>query len=119
MVFQAISISAIVFFLWICFRESMIFGQLGLTNWFKKVLPEKIWKPVFDCPFCMCPWYGSLLYLIFFHTSISEWIITVGTASGLITFFSYAYSARVDIEHIAEKYTEEPENFKEHQKTEL
>lgn len=113
MIIQAIIISSIVFFIFVCYREEMIFGFLN--RWFKKKLPEKLWKPVFNCPFCMCPWYGSIIYWIFFHESILGWLLVTGTASGLITFFIAAYSIYIDIEHITEKYTED----KSHQKIEL
>lgn len=30
----------------------------------------------------MCPWWGSLIYWIFFHNNIMDWLLTVGAASG-------------------------------------
>lgn len=87
---QAIALSAMVFFIYICYRPHMIFGFLN--NFYKKYTPEVIWKPLFDCPWCMSPWYGTLLYWIFFHESIKDWFLSVGIASGFITFFICFYN---------------------------
>lgn len=56
----------------------MIFN--GIKN---LVSPERwIYKPIYGCPICMTPWWGTLIYWLFFHHSWQDWLLTVGTASG-------------------------------------
>lgn len=40
-------------------------------------------NPVFDCPVCMCPWWGTILYWLLFHNTVVEWIICIFAAMGL------------------------------------
>jgi hypothetical protein len=46
-------------------------------------IPEKWRKPVYDCPICMCYWYGTALYWIIWGVSIKEYLIVVIAAMGL------------------------------------
>lgn len=51
----------------------------------KKVIkPEwKISKPIYGCPICATPWYGTIIYLLFMGSDPIEWFITVGAATGV------------------------------------
>ena len=40
-------------------------------------------KPIYNCPICMTPWWGTLIYWLFFGLSIPDWLLTVGAASGI------------------------------------
>lgn len=31
----------------------------------------------------MTPWWGTLIYWIFFHVSFQDWLLTVGAAAGM------------------------------------
>ena len=64
----AFIISLIVLFVHACTWEGMIFHFVytGLYN-----LPDKIKKPLFDCPICMCPWWGTLIMI--FGCGSGEW----------------------------------------------
>ena len=104
MLTQIIIIASICFFIYICYKEEMIFGFMN--KWYKKHLPEKLWKPVFNCPYCLTPHYGSIIYWIFFHVSIAEWILVVLTAGGLQVFYIAAYSIYIDVEDFVKEYKE-------------
>jgi len=50
----------------------------------KLINPEAaISMPIYNCPICMCPWWGSFIYWVFFHESFKAYLLTVGAASGL------------------------------------
>lgn len=68
-------------------QEEQIFEKLG--DWFERVLPEAIHKPVFDCPVCMAPWYGSILFwlipwpkLFIIPNTIEQWLVCIIVAMG-------------------------------------
>lgn len=80
----ALTISLIILFLHACTWEGMIFYPLT------EILPSDrgwLWKPVYGCPICMTPWWGSLIYWLFFHVSIADWLLSVGCAGGLSVLF--------------------------------
>lgn len=70
----------------------MIFYEL--TNKLEK-WPEFIRKPLFECPVCMTPWWGTLIYLIGYFSGLPEFaeltlarlLFTVLVASGINTIF--------------------------------
>lgn len=78
MIEHALTIASIVLFLHSCTWGGMIFN--GIQNWVK---PED-WmsKPIYNCPICMTPYYGTLIYVLFFGVSLQDWLLTVGTACG-------------------------------------
>lgn len=70
----------------------MIILFIHATTWkgmifegIKKIIkPEgHLYKPIYGCPICMVPYYGSLIYFLFFKISWIDWILTIGTAGGL------------------------------------
>ncbi len=72
-------ITLIVLFLHACTWEGMIFEKV------KTVIKPEGWlyKPIYGCPICMTPWWGTLIYWLFIHVSFTDYILTVGAASGL------------------------------------
>ena len=62
-------------------QEGEIFGFVG--KWLGTWLPPKLHQPIFDCPVCQAPWYGTILYWIFWHNGRKEWIICIIAAMGL------------------------------------
>lgn len=76
-----IIIAIIVFAIWQTMQEGHIFHRLGV--WFENHLPEWMHNPVFACPICLTPWYGSVLYWLIWGNSIFEWIVCVIAAMGL------------------------------------
>lgn len=83
---KIIVISVIVFFLWFSMQDGNIFGKIRV--WFGSVNP--FWKkPLFDCPACMTPWYGTILYWVVYCDSVFEWIIVVAAASGINAMASF------------------------------
>ena len=79
MVTHAFIIAMIVLFIHACTWKGMIFEG------FKKILkPEgHLYKPVYGCPICMTPYYGTIIYLLFFRLSFSDGLLTIGTAAGI------------------------------------
>lgn len=52
----------------------------------KKIIPPDagdFYKPIYGCPICMTPWWGSVIYLIFFPVDWRDWFIVVGSAAGM------------------------------------
>lgn len=83
MIATIFTISFIVLFIHATTWEGMINGWVSnlCDNW-----PEWIKKPLYDCPICMCPWWGSLiLYFMGSHIGVLEWILTVFAAGGVNT----------------------------------
>lgn len=66
---QALILALCVYFIHACTWEGMIFYPVSsklwnLTPWLK--------KPLFACPICMSPWYGSfLIWLFSWHWSLA------------------------------------------------
>lgn len=79
---KAIIISLIVISFWCMFLEGMIFGKIRELE-----IPEWMKPPLYDCPVCMMPHYGSIFYWIFFPLNISEWILVILVAMGIATVF--------------------------------
>lgn len=69
----------IVMFLHATSWDGMIFEDIK-----KYIKPEgMLYKPIYGCPICMTPWWGTVIYWIFFHNSGVDWLLTIGAASGL------------------------------------
>ena len=89
MIEQAVVIAMIVLFIHSTTWDGMIFSKVK-----DLIKPEGIlYKPVYGCPICMTPWWGTLIYWIFFNVSLQDWLLTIGTAAGIsvitITFLKY------------------------------
>jgi hypothetical protein len=89
MIATALIISLIVLFLHATTWDGHIFEGI------KKVIKPvgKIYKPIYGCPICMTPWWGSIIYLLFFKVGFEHWLLTIGTASG----FSVLWVLVIDI----------------------
>lgn len=81
---KAIIISFLVMFIWASMLEGMIFGKV--REWFSN-LNAFYQKPLFDCPICMAPWYGTGLYWLIFGDSWKEWLLVIFIASGINTVY--------------------------------
>jgi hypothetical protein len=79
MVQHAFLISMIILFLHSCSWQGMIFG--GIQEFIHP--DEWISKPIYGCPICQTPWWGTAIYWIFFHIGFCNWILTVGCAAGM------------------------------------
>lgn len=75
---QAAIIALIILFFHATTWETHIFHGI------RKYIPEehKLAKPIYNCPICMTPWWGTLIYWLFFHIGFADWLLTVGAASG-------------------------------------
>ncbi len=85
MIELSLIIALIVFFVHACFWEGMILDKVRYQLW---NAPSWITKPLYDCPICMTPWWGSLiLFLIGVFTSNwlhpFIWIIHLFAAGGI------------------------------------
>jgi hypothetical protein len=81
MIESILIISFIVFAVWYTMQPGEIFGRLG--DWLERKLPIKLHPPVFECPVCMVPYYGSAVYWLVWGVSWQHWIVCVIAAMGL------------------------------------
>ena len=72
-------ISLIVLFLHATTWDGNIFAGI------KTIIKPKgnLYKPLYGCPICMTPYYGSFIYYLYFYQSWQNWVLTVFTAAGL------------------------------------
>lgn len=65
-------VAFVVMFLHVTTWKGEIFGFVSgaLKNW-----PEKIKKPLFACPICMCPWWGSVI--LFTGQHFNNWQLSL------------------------------------------
>ena len=92
MIQAAFIIAFIVYFIKATTWKGMIFHEIcnKLEKW-----PETIRKPLYECPVCMTPWWGVLIYLVGHYTDLPEFsefsiqrvVFTVFTAAGINTIF--------------------------------
>lgn len=100
-------ISFMVLFINVTFWEGMIFEGIGKQL---KKLPEFIQKPLFDCPICMAPWWGSGILLIgqlnkLWHVNNwFEWIVVVLAAGGVNTVLIYFIEQGKTINKVLNEY---------------
>jgi len=78
---KIIIISLLVFAIWYTMQPGEIFGRLA--RWLESHLPYQLHNPVFDCPVCQVPWYGTGLYWLIWGTSWQQWPVVVFGAMGL------------------------------------
>lgn len=78
MIENSLIISLIILFLHATTWDGHIFAGI------RKYIDEDsaISKPIYNCPICMTPWWGTLIYWIFYQNSIADWLLTVGAAAG-------------------------------------
>ncbi|WMJ72947.1 hypothetical protein RCC89_07195 [Cytophagaceae bacterium ABcell3] len=87
---QAFAIAFIVYFIKATTWRGMIFHPIILKL---RTLPSYIKKPVYECPICMTPWWGALIYFLAHITGLPEFeiltverlIFTVFISSGINT----------------------------------
>jgi len=89
MIATALIISLIVLFLHATTWDGHIFEGI------KKIIPPegKLYKPIYGCPICMTPWWGTIIYMLFFDIGFKDWLLTIGAASG----FSVLWVLIIDI----------------------
>lgn len=80
---KGLIIAMMVLAIWATMWPGAIFEFI--SDWFEKRLPEESkWKkPIYDCPICMTPWYGSVIYWIFLSADVREWILAMIVAMGI------------------------------------
>ena len=82
MLANIIIISILVFAIWYMFLEEEIFGFV--TKTFGR---DKKWqKPLYTCPACMAPWWGTLIYFGLHYAGI-ESFSNIHWSNILITVF--------------------------------
>ena len=79
MIEHAFIIAMIVLFIHSTTWKGMIFESI------KKIIkPEgMIYKPIYGCPICMAPYYGTLIYVFCFPLSWIDGVLTIATAAGM------------------------------------
>jgi hypothetical protein len=89
MIINALTISLIILFIHACTWDGHIFEFV--RTWIDE--KKKISKPVYNCPICMTPYYGTVLWFIFFKSDFKDWFLTIGAAAG----FSVLYVLFIEI----------------------
>lgn len=90
---KALIVSLIVIFIHLTFQEGEIFGSVGKR--LARLLPVKLHKPVFSCPICMTPWWGSLIIFVASITGIEvfqgihfwDWLFILAIGAGISTVY--------------------------------
>lgn len=98
MIVIALEISLIILFIHATTWDGHIFSFV--RNWIDE--KKKIAKPIYNCPICMTPWYGTALYLVLFKFSFLEWFLTIGVAAG----FSVIYVLLIEIKDNGKQVTD-------------
>lgn len=96
---NAVVISLIVLFIHATTWDGHIFSFV--RNWIDE--KKKVSKPVYNCPICMCPWYGTLLYVIFFNYSLPDWFLTIGGAAGLCVIYVLIIEIKDNAKRLTDK----------------
>lgn len=91
MIEKSLIIALLVLSIHYTMQDEQIFERLGKL--FERVLPEAIHKPVFSCPICMVPWYGSILYWVIpWHRigitrapehDVWQWVVVIVAGMGI------------------------------------
>lgn len=90
---KALILSLIVIFIHLTFQEGEIFEFVG--KWFTRHLPVKLHKPVFSCPICMTPWWGSIVMAVacivgidvFQNIHFWSWLFILAIGGGISTVY--------------------------------
>jgi len=84
MISNALIIAMIVLFIHSITWDGMIFEKI--KDWIK---PEGfLYKPIYGCPICMTPWWGTLIYFLLMNGNLATWqgwqayLLTIGAAAG-------------------------------------
>ncbi len=92
MIATSFIVAFIVLFIHATFWEGMIFSFISEKL---KNLPEYIKKPLYDCPICQSPWWGSLIIFVgntagvWQVDNLVKWVFILFSAGGLNTIFIY------------------------------
>lgn len=73
-------LAMLVFAIHYTMQEGEIFGWLG--DLFER-LPNIVHQPLYDCQVCMVPWYGTIIFFIFWPGDLTSWIMTIIPAMGV------------------------------------
>lgn len=97
MIEKIVVVSLIVIAIWSTMQYGMIFQFVRYWAIIKDEseeggpvyrIPKWVQKPLFDCPGCMCGWWGSAAYWLIWGESGKEWGIVVISAMGVCTVFN-------------------------------
>ncbi len=73
--------SLTVFAIWYSMLEGEVFGWLG--KFIHNHTPTWAHSPLYDCPVCMIPYYGTALYWLAWGVNWQQWLLTIIPAMGL------------------------------------
>lgn len=80
MIFHSLQIALLVLFIHATTWEGNIMSWVKVFNF-----PEWIEKPLYGCPMCMTPWWGTLIYFTLLNLPINfqVYLLTIGSACGM------------------------------------
>lgn len=89
MITKIIIIALLVWGIWATTWDNMIFSKIPsyAARW--KYFPKWFIKPLFECPICATPWYGTPIYWIVWGNSIEEYIVVIIATMGLSSIIVY------------------------------
>lgn len=96
--------SLMVIAIWRTMTPGHIFDWLG--DWLQRILPEPIHKPVFDCPVCMYPYYGTPIWLLILNADPVTWqrvVVFVIAGMGVTIVLMAVVSLPSKLEELNEK----------------
>lgn len=71
----------IVYGIWFTFQEGEIFGVMSKVG--NKYVPKKLRQPLYECPVCMVPYYGSLFLYAGAHVPFWSGLLILAIAVGI------------------------------------
>lgn len=74
-------VTLIVWGVHVLFWDSMILGFI--SRWLMYRIPVFIIKPLYACPVCMTPYYGTIVYIIMWKFDVADWGLTLFASMGL------------------------------------
>jgi|GEM_PF-4204250 len=116
MLTNIVIISILVFAIWYMFLEDEIFGFVNKLFGGR----EKMWqKPIYTCPACMAPWWGTLFYFALHYGGIESFsnirwtviLVTVFGSMGLNAILLKLFSKDDQIIKELKKENEEIEDY--------
>lgn len=74
----------IVAFMVMAIYSTMLYGMIfQIVRMKLDKAPHWLQKIIYDCPVCMCPYYGTAIYWLIWGDSVKEWVVVIVAAMGL------------------------------------
>jgi hypothetical protein len=81
-----------------------------IFNGIRRLIPEDKWyaKPLYDCPICMSPYWGSAIYLTAVGwINLTSFLLTIGATCGFSVLWVLAIELKDHLKGVKEEIEEE------------